>query len=233
MTTLRYFGHSCFLLKDGTNSVLIDPFLSGNPHAGGVPADLNPTTILVSHGHGDHIGDTLEIAKRSNATVLAVFEIGEWLGQQGVEKTIPAGLGGIIKFDWGTAKLVQAFHSSTIEFDGKFLPGGDPCGYLISIGGKNIYFAGDTCLFSDMRLIGEMAQPQLDLALLPIGGHFTMGIDDAVKAVSFCNPRTVIPMHYNTFDVVAADPNEFKRKVEASTKSRCVVVPPGSEYTLE
>ena len=229
MPTLTYLGHSAFLLENDGQSVVIDPFLTGNPTASHQPDQLNPQTILLTHAHNDHVGDTIDIAKRSGAKVIATFELGTWLGEQGVEDAVPANHGGTVAFDGGTVKLTQAWHTSSYEDGNGFVAPGVPAGLVVRFGGKTIYFAGDTCLFGDMRLIGEEG---LDVAVLPIGDHFTMGPDDAVRAVEFLNPNTVIPCHYNTFPMIEQDPDAFKRKVEERTAARCEVLAPGASLDL-
>ncbi|MEZ4813201.1 MAG: metal-dependent hydrolase [Caldisericia bacterium] len=194
MVKLTYIGHSCVLISNNGSKVLIDPFISGNPNSK-PPEKLKPTHILLTHAHGDHLGDTIELAKKHKCTVLAVFELANYLKSKGVD-AIGAHFGGKIPFDFGWVKLWPALHSSTAP-DGESL--GMAASFEISIGGKSIYHAGDTSLTSDMKLVGE--DKTIDIAFLPIGGHFTMGIDDAVKACEFIKPRVTIPIHYNTFDL--------------------------------
>ncbi|MBA3643868.1 MAG: metal-dependent hydrolase [Chloroflexia bacterium] len=229
MPTLTYLGHSAFLLENDGKSVVIDPFLSGNSTASHQADQLNPQAILLTHAHNDHVGDTVDIAQRTGAKVIATFELGTWLGEQGVEDAVSANHGGTVAFDGGTVKLTQAWHTSSYEDGNGFVAPGVPAGLVVRFGGKTIYFAGDTCLFGDMRLIGEEG---LDVAVLPIGDHFTMGPDDAVRAVEFLNPNTVIPCHYNTFPEIKQDPDAFKRKVEERTAARCEVLTPGASLEL-
>jgi L-ascorbate metabolism protein UlaG (beta-lactamase superfamily) len=210
---LTFFSHSCFLLETGTHRLLIDPFLSGNPKASAKPETVKCDFILISHGHGDHVGDAVAIAKRNNATIISNYEIVTYCGQQGA-KGHPMHIGGGHNFPFGRVKLTIAHHGSGYQTDGGFLYLGNPVGFLITTGGKTIYHAGDTGLFMDMQLIGQMNR--IDVALLPIGDNFTMGIDDAVKAVEFLKPQVAIPMHYKTFDVIDADPHEFARKASAA-----------------
>jgi L-ascorbate metabolism protein UlaG (beta-lactamase superfamily) len=206
---LTYWSHSCFLLETGRHRVVIDPFLTGNPKAPVKADDVKCDFILISHGHGDHVGDAVSIAKRNKATIIANYEIATFCGNQGAA-VHPMHIGGTRPFPFGRVKLTIAHHGSGYQTDDGFLYLGNPTGFLITAEGKTIYHAGDTGLFLDMQLIGQMNK--IDVALLPIGDNFTMGIDDAAKAVEFLKPRVVVPMHYDTFEVIAADPREFAHK---------------------
>jgi len=224
---LTYIAHAAFYLEDGEHGVLIDPFISGNPLAKHSPDDFEPQAILLTHAHDDHVGDTISIAKRTGATVIATFELGTFLSQQGVPNVIAGNHGGTISFPGGSVKLVPAWHTSS--YSDNFLAPGVPAGLVVRFGGKTIYFAGDTCLFSDMKLIGEEG---LDVAVLPIGDFYTMGPADAVKAVSFLEPGLVIPCHYNTFPPIKQDPNRFKEMVEEQTGVKCLVLAPGDSHEM-
>ena len=227
MLTLTFHGHSCWELHDGTHRVLIDPFLTGNALADVGPESFSKLdTILVSHGHGDHIGDAVAIAKRTKALVVANFEIAGWFAKQGVEAH-PLSIGGGRQFPFGHVKLTIAHHGSTGP-DGEAL--GSPAGIIVTMGGKKVYHAGDTGLFLDMKLIAEMNGP-FDAALLPIGDNFTMGIADAVKAAEFVNAAVTIPMHYDTFDWIKVDAAEFVKRVQAGGR-KAVVVKPGTSCEL-
>ena len=226
---ITYFGHSAFKLKTADHSVLIDPFISGNPVATVAASDVNAETILLTHAHNDHVGDTVDIARRNGSTVIATFELANLMSSMGVEHAVGGNHGGTIAFAGGSVKFVPAWHTSSFSTDDGVVAPGLPAGLVVRFGGKVIYFAGDTCLFSDMKLIGEVG---LDVAVLPIGDHFTMGIEDAVRAASFVNARTVIPCHFNTFAPIKQDGNAFKELVESSTDSTVQVLAPGDTLEL-
>src|SRR5437867_1854693 len=217
MVKLIYHGHAAFEIKNDKHSIIIDPFLNGNKHAKIKPSEIKTDYIVLTHAHGDHLGDAFEIAKKNNAMIIAVNELANYASENKC-KAHNMHIGGGYNFPFGTVKFTIAHHGSSSP-DGRYM--GEPAGVVVNIDGKNIYHAGDTGLFLDMKLIGEMNK--LDAALVPIGDNFTMGVDDAVKAVEFLNPKMAIPMHYNTFDVIQADPQEFKRKVESIGK-KCKVV---------
>ncbi len=223
---LTYHGHSCFGIRVGDTNLLIDPFLTGNALADVGPEQVEADYVLVSHGHGDHVGDAVAIAKRTGATTISNFEIQNWLLAQGVESAHPLHIGGGFDFPFGRVKLTIAHHGSGLP-DGSY--GGNPAGFLLTMEGKKIYHACDTGLFYDMKLIGEEG---LDLAILPIGDNFTMGPDDALRAVKLLAPKVVIPIHYDTFDVIQQDPHAFARRVEVETSAKCVVLEAGETYDL-
>ncbi|MCL4261037.1 MAG: metal-dependent hydrolase [Anaerolineales bacterium] len=226
-TTLTWYGHAALGLETGGYKVAIDPFLSGNPSASIAPEALEADFILVSHGHSDHIGDSVEIAKRTGAMVVSNFEIAGWFNDKGVAKTHGQQHGGGFTHPFGHLKLTLAFHGSALP-DGS--NGGNPCGFLITTNdGKKLYFAQDTALFSDMKLIGEAG---LDLAVLPIGDNFTMGPDDALQAVKFLQPKAVIPIHYNTWELIAQDADAWAQRVMKETAAKAVVLKPGESYSL-
>ena len=226
MINVTWYGHACFLIETDGTRLLIDPFLQGNPLAPVKPDAVAADFILVSHGHGDHVGDTLAIARRTGATVISNFEIHNWLVAQGLKKVHPQHIGGGRDFPWGRVKLTIAHHGSVLP-DGTY--GGNPAGFLLYIQGKKIYHACDTGLFYDMKLIGEEG---IDLAILPIGDNFTMGPDDALRATKLIEPAQVVPIHYNTFDVINQDPDAWARRVEEETSTRVVVMNPGDTLTL-
>jgi L-ascorbate metabolism protein UlaG (beta-lactamase superfamily) len=221
---LRFLGHACFELTHGDETVLIDPFLSGNPKAAIAADDAAATTILLTHGHADHIGDTVAIAKRTGAPVVAIVELAREIAEEGVEVHEP-NLGGSVKFDWGWVKLVPAWHTSTT-------PKGTvntPAGLLISIEDTIIYHLGDTSLFSDLQLVGK--RHPIDVALMCIGGYYTMDRTDAVDAAQLVGAKTVIPCHYDTFPVLETDAEAFKSDVESASESNVVILEPGQSHS--
>lgn len=226
-TRVRWLGHACLLVESDGQKVLIDPFLTGNPAAAAKADEVPADFILVSHGHGDHVGDTVAIARRTGATVVTNYEISEWLKTKGVDKAHGQQHGGGHGFAFGRVKLTLAFHGSALP-DGS--NGGNPCGFLLYLkDGKKIYDAADTGLFGDMRLIGEEG---IDLAILPIGDNYTMGPDDALRAVKLIQPKKVLPIHYNTFDLIAQDAAAWADRVRKETKAEPVVVKPGEWVTV-
>jgi len=221
-TRVRWLGHACLLVETDGQRLLIDPFLTGNPKAAVKADKVEADFILVSHGHADHVGDTVDIARRTGATVIANYEIAGWFQGKGVTKVHGQQHGGSHAFPFGRVKLTLAFHGSALP-DGS--NGGNPCGFLISCkDGKKIYDAADTGLFGDMRLIGEEG---IDLAILPLGDNFTMGPDDALRAVKFIEPKKVLPIHYNTWDLIAQDAGAWAERVRRETKAEPVVLEPG------
>jgi len=223
MPEITYLGHAAFRLSDNDRETLLfDPFVTDNPLAPLKKEEIKADYILVSHGHFDHLGDAYEIAAANEATVISTAEIAGQAQEKGL-KAHAQHLGGRHRFSFGSVKLTLAFHGSGV-------PGGHACGFVVEYYGKKLYFAGDTGLFGDMKLIGDL--DKLDLALLPIGDNFTMGIDDAVVAASFLKARTVIPYHYNTWPLIEADPDEFKQKVEEKTESACLVLAPGNSFNF-
>ena len=223
---ITWLGHSAFTIRSGETEILIDPFLTGNPSASTSADAVNPTHILLSHGHQDHFGDVVDIAKRTGATVVALTEVaGELQEKHGVEDVLDPNLGGTVTFDWGWVKMTPAWHTSTTP-DGTV---NTPAGFLIGLEDKVIYFTGDTCLFSDLKLYAQRGDG-VDIAILPIGGHYTMDRHDAVTAVEFISPTTVIPCHYGTFPPVETDAEAFKADVENSTGASVVILAPGESH---
>jgi L-ascorbate metabolism protein UlaG (beta-lactamase superfamily) len=224
---IKFHGQSCFEFTEGDTTVLTDPFLKpNNPVAVATAEEVEPTVIAISHGHADHIADAVAVATRTGAHCVAITEIAGWLGKQGVEQVSDPNLGGTVSFDWGWIKLVPAWHTNTLPDDTVIT---NPAGMLLNIGGKTIYHAGDTCLFSDMKLIAE--RNPVDILLLPIGGHYTMDRHDAVVAAQFVGAETVIPMHYNTFPPIETDAEAFKADVEAAGAGTVVVLEPGETHS--
>ena len=225
---LTWLGHSAFQADIDGHPVLFDPFLTGNPPATASADAMRAEIIFLSHAHGDHYGDTVAIAKRTGARVVANFEIASYIAKQGVAETSGQNPGGSFNYGFVTAKWTIAFHSSSFP-DGTY--GGQPNGFILTANqsAQRPYFAGDTALFSDMTLIGEHG---IDIAILPIGDYFTMGIDDAIKAVRFIRPRYVLPMHYNTFPPIAQDAQAWAQLVRSETEAEPIVLAPGESWSL-
>lgn len=227
MAKITWYGHATIGLVTDGYRLLIDPYFTHNPAASTSTDKVDADFILVSHGHGDHIGDTIDIARRTGAKVISNHEIITWLGKQGLENLHAQHLGGGFQHPFGYLKLTLALHGSQLP-DGSY--GGNPCGFLLKTNdGKTIYLAQDTGLFGDMALIGE---EDLDLAMIPIGDNFTMGPDDALKAVKLLQPRTVIPIHYNTFERIEQDAESWACRVNDETTSQSQVLNPGDEFSL-
>ncbi len=222
---VRYLGHAGVQLVAGGKEFVFDPFISQNPRAGAKLDELNPDVVFVTHAHGDHWGDTPELAKRTGALVVATAEIASYAAKLGI-KSHGMNIGGSHEFDFGRVSLTQAWHSSSFP-DGTY--GGMPTGVVLEVAGKRVYHAGDTSLFSDMSFLADW---QLDLAFLPIGDNYTMGPADALEAVKLVKPRVVIPIHFNTFPLLEQDAQAFKLRVEESTGTSCMVLAPGEEVTL-
>jgi L-ascorbate metabolism protein UlaG (beta-lactamase superfamily) len=223
---IRFLGHACFELSDGDTRVLVDPFLTGNPKAAVQASDVDPTHIFLTHGHSDHWGDVVDIAKRTNAQCVAIVELADELQEQGVENVADPNIGGTVEFDGGWVRLTPAWHTSTT-------PGGTvntPAGLVINLGGTTVYHLGDTGLFSDLQLV--KARDNVDVALMCIGGHYTMDRHDAVTAADLVGASTVIPCHYNTFPLVESDDQAFKSDVESKTSSSVVILQPGETHSV-
>ena len=223
---IRFLGHAAVELTSGDTNVLVDPVITGNPKAAVEASELEPTHILLTHGHQDHYGDIVDIAKRTGATVVALTEIAGEIGEQGVENVLDPNFGGIVEFDWGWVKMVPAVHTSTTP-NGTVTP---PAGLLIMIEGTLVYHLGDTALFSDLKLIARRGD-KVNVALVPIGGHYTMDRLDAVTAVEFIEPDTVIPVHYDTMPVIETDAEAFKSDVESQTSAKVVILQPGETHS--
>jgi len=225
-TKITWLGHSTYQIETAGKTILLDPFFTGNPSASISANAAVADVIIVSHGHGDHVGDTVEIAKRTNALVIANYEIIDWMGKQGIENVHPQHIGGAHQYDFGIVKLTIAHHGSMLP-DGS--NGGSPCGILLKLEEGTIYFAADTGLFYDMTLIGEEG---IDLAILPIGDNFTMGPDDSVKATNMIAPKQVIPMHYNTWPLIEQDAVAWAEQIRKQTTAEPVVLEPGESCQL-
>ncbi len=225
-TEIRFLGHASFQILTGGRSILIDPFLTGNPAAAASADDIEADAILVTHGHEDHVADVEAIARRTGAQLVSNFEIVTWFQGRGIENVHPMHIGGRHAFDFGTVKLTIAHHGSALP-DGS--NGGNPAGVILGTDDGNIYHAGDTGLFSDMQLIGEEG---IAVAILPIGDNFTMGPDDSVKATRFLKPSTVIPAHYNTWPLIEQDTDAWSDAVSTGTSATPVVLAPGESFSL-
>jgi len=226
MASLTYYGHSAFGIDTGSHKVLIDPFISGNPQARIKAEELVCDAILLSHGHGDHIGDTIAIARRCGALVVTTYELAGYMDSQDV-KNHPMHIGGCREFEFGAVKLTPAFHGGAVEGTNITCT---PCGFLFFFNEMCLYHTGDTSLTVEFELIGRLNK--IDLALLPIGDNFTMGPADALEAVKMLKPKTVVPMHYNTWELIAQDPDNFKAKVESQTPAKVRIVKPGATIEI-
>ena len=225
---ITWLGHAAFLFE-AEKKLLIDPFISGNPNAPCSPEYLDPDIIAVTHGHRDHLGDTISIGARTGCRIISIHEVANYIKSKGV---FAEGMnkGGTIEVEGVALTMTNALHSSSIDASGFNFDGGSPAGFVVNIGGHSIYHAGDTGVFGDMQLIGELYEPEI--ALLPIGNRFTMGIIEAVKAVELIRPEIVVPMHYNTFDAIRQDPEEFKKTVEAKVDTTVIILKPGESIEL-
>jgi len=221
---IRFLGHSCFELTEGDTRLLVDPFLTGNPKAAVSADDVDPTHILLTHGHADHIGDTVAIAKRTGAQVIAIVELANEIAGAGIDDVVDPNLGGTVELPGGWVRLVPAWHTAVS-------PNGTPhtpAGLVIKFGETVVYHLGDTTLFSDLALPGQ--RDELDIALMCIGGHYTMDRHDAVVAAGLVGAKTVIPCHYDTFPPIETDAEAFKQEVEAKTSSSVVLLAPGETH---
>lgn len=227
---ILFHGHSCVQITEGEHSLIIDPFINGNPVAVTKPEDVRVQHVLLTHGHGDHIGDAVQIAKQNDASLVAIVELATYLGWQGA-KSIGVNLGGTLALPIGRVKMTHAFHSSSVITDDNqnIVYLGMPGGFLLEINGKTIYHAGDTGLFGDLKMIGELNQ--IDLAFLPIGDHFTMGPKDALIAAQWLNAKQIVPIHYNTFPPIQQDDELFAASL-AEKNIKGTIMKPGETITL-
>lgn len=209
---ITYLGHAAFMLSENGLNVLTDPFLSESPVRNNLNCDVKADYILVSHGHPDHLGDTVNLASKYNSRVVSIFEVATYLSKKGVENIAPMNIGGKLNTEFGYVKMCQAVHSSSIMEGDERIYGGIAAGFIINFFEKIIYFAGDTALFYDMKLIGDLNK--IDVAFLPVGGNFTMDVDEALYALDLIKPKMVIPMHYNTWPVINADIEKFLKGAE-------------------
>lgn len=230
MIKITYHGHSCIELNDGKFDILFDPFITGNPVTTANLSTLNPQAILVSHGHADHLGDAVEISQKTNATIIAPFELATFCAERGAKNIHPMHIGGSHQFDFGNVKLTLALHGSAFISEKERYYTGNPCGFILNFAGKTIYFAGDTGLFSDMKILGE--QYNIDISFLPIGDNFTMGIHDAALAAMWLKTKIVIPMHYSTWPIINQDPQKLTLEL-ANSGIKTVVIPFNNSYVLE
>jgi L-ascorbate metabolism protein UlaG (beta-lactamase superfamily) len=222
---IRFLGHACFELTEGDTRVLVDPFLTGNPKAAVEAADVDPTHVFLTHGHADHIGDTVDIAKRTGAQTVAIVELANELGESGVENVVDPNIGGTVEFEGGWVRLTPAWHTAVSPNGTAHMP----AGLVINLGGKTVYHVGDTALFSDLALPGK--RDDIDVALMCIGGHYTMDRHDAVAAAELVGADTVIPCHYDTFPPIETDAEAFKSDVESRTSSKVAVLQPGETFS--
>ena len=225
MVKFRYYGHAAFMLDDGKHKLLFDPFITGNPTAKVQMADIEADYVFVTHAHSDHLGDAPDIAKRTGAEVIAVPEILSVFETAAPQSTLHGmNIGGSLTLPFGKVRMVFAQHSAG-------MPGAIACGFVVYIGGLVIYYAGDTALFTDMKLIGQ--KDNLDWAILPIGDNYTMGLEDAALAAQMLNVRHVIPVHYNTWPVIQQDAAQYKKVTESTSRARVHIVQPGEELQME
>ncbi len=227
--TLKFHGHACFSMAAEGKRVIIDPFLTGNPQAVEGPDDIECDAVLVSHAHSDHLGDAVEIAINNDALLVAPYELAVYCERQGVAEVFPMHIGGGHEFDFGHVKLTVAQHSSGIVTDDEIFGLSNSCGFMLTMGGKKFYYPGDTALCADIELVGRLNE--IDVVTLPIGDVFTMGADDAMIAAGMLEAKLTIPMHYNTFPVIEADPHDFVSRLAVQGLAG-QVMQPGEETTV-
>lgn len=228
MIRLTALGHTCFTLATDQHSIIFDPWLEGNPDAAMSPDDVSVDAILVSHGHSDHLGDAIGISTRLGVPIIGAFELCMYCQRHGAAVE-PMHIGGGRDFDFGHVRLTPALHGSAVIHDDFIEYTGPACGFVVTTGGQTVYYAGDTGIFGDMALIGEMTAP--DVAMLPIGDNFTMGPDDAVRAAQMLGAKTVVPMHYSAFEIIQQDPHAFADRL-AEHDIDCIVLKPGEQAEI-
>ncbi len=221
---LTWYGHATWGIEFGGKKIIVDPFFDQNPACSKKASEIECDLMLITHGHGDHIADAAAIGKRTKAQIVCVFEIAEWLGKQGVTNLSAMNLGGTLKLPFGSIKMTPAFHSSALP-DGS--NGGVAGGFVLNLGGRRIYFSGDTALFSDMNLIGEMG---IEVAVIPIGDLYTMGIEDSVTATNLINPKFVVPSHYNTWPPIEQDAGAWADAIQRETSAEPIVLAAGQSH---
>lgn len=224
---IKYLGHSAFQFDVAETQILVDPFLTQSPWYNGDLSELNPKCIFLTHAHADHLGDAIEISKRTGATIYAVFELANYCARKGA-KVDGVNIGGRLEFDWGIVTFMSAEHSSSTP-TGEY--GGVASSIMFRFQDKRVFHAGDTALSSNLKMIGDVYKP--DIALLPVGGHFTMGIKEAVLASKWLHAKQVVPMHYNTFPPISVDINDFRALMESETSVKPVILNAGETLSYK